>query len=44
MGGTANVRVVTRWVGPDEFVYEMYMAAGDGKEFKSVENRCVRTE
>jgi hypothetical protein len=31
-----------RSVGPNEFVYEMYMVAGDGKEFKSMENRCVR--
>jgi len=42
MGGTSKVRAVTRWIGPDEFVYEMYMVAGDGKEFKSMENRCVR--
>ena len=42
MGGTSNVRAVTRWIGPDEFVYEMYMVGADGKEFKSMENRCIR--
>lgn len=42
MGGTAKVRTVTRWIGPDEFIYEMYMVGADGKEFKSMENRCIR--
>jgi len=42
MGGTTNVRSVTRIVGPDEYVYEMYMGMPDGKEFKSLENRCLR--
>jgi hypothetical protein len=42
MGGTSKVRAVTRWVGPDEFVYEMYMVGADGKEFKNMENRCIR--
>jgi hypothetical protein len=42
MGGTSKVRAVTRWIGPDEFVYEMYVVTDDGKEFKSMENRCIR--
>jgi len=42
MGGTSKVRAVTRWIGPDEFVYEMYMIGADGKEFKNMENRCIR--
>ena len=42
MGGTTPVRSVTRIVGPDEYIYEMYMGMPDGKEFKSLENRCVR--
>ena len=42
MGGTTDVRGVTRIVGPDEYVYEMFMGMPDGKEFKSLENRCVR--
>jgi len=42
MGGTTPVRSVTRIVGPDEYVYEMYMGMPDGKEFKSLENRCLR--
>jgi len=37
MGGTSKVRAVTRWIGPNEFVYEMYMVGADGKEFKSME-------
>jgi hypothetical protein len=42
MGGTTPVRSVTRIVGPDEYVYEMYMGLPDGKEFKSLENHCIR--
>jgi len=42
MGGTTNVRGVTRIAGPDEYVYEMSMTMPGGKEFKSMENRCVR--
>jgi len=42
MGGTTDVRSVTRIVSPDEYVYEMFMGMLDGKEFKSRENRCVR--
>lgn len=38
----AIVRAVTRIVGPDEYVYEMYMGLPDGKEFKSMEARYVR--
>jgi hypothetical protein len=28
-------------VGPDEHIYEICMAMPDGKEFKSLENRCL---
>jgi hypothetical protein len=42
MGGTTPVRSVTRIVGPDEYIYEMYMGMPDGKEFKSLENHCTR--
>jgi len=42
MGGTTAVRSVTRLTGPDEYVYEMSMTLPDGKEFKSLENRCLR--
>lgn len=41
-GGMTKVRSITKWVGPDEFIYELYMAGADGKEFKSNENRAVR--
>lgn len=41
-GGTMGVKGITRLIGPDEFSYEMYMIGPDGKEFKSLENRCVR--
>jgi hypothetical protein len=42
MSGVTPVRAVTRIVGPDEYVYEMYMGLPDGKEFKSMEARYVR--
>lgn len=42
MGGMSSVRMVTRIVGPNEYVTEMYMGLPDGKEFKSMENRYVR--
>jgi hypothetical protein len=42
MGGTTPVRGVTQILGPDEYIYEMYMGMPDGKEFKSLENRCLR--
>jgi len=41
-GGTSHVRAVTKWIGPDEFVYEMYMVEREGKEFKSMEMQAVR--
>jgi hypothetical protein len=43
-GGTTMVKMITRILGPDEFINEQYMAMPDGKEFKSMENRCVRTK
>ncbi len=42
MGGTTRVRSVTKILGPDEYVYEMYMEMPEGKEFKSLENHCIR--
>ena len=39
---SSQLRIRERWIDSDEFVYEMYMVAGDGKEFKSMENRCIR--
>ena len=44
MGGTTVVRSLTRIVGPDEYTYEMYMVMPEGKEFKSLENRCLRVK
>ena len=35
------VRAVTRFTGPGEFTYELYMTGQDGKEFKAVENKAV---
>jgi hypothetical protein len=43
-GGLTKVRSVTKWVSPDEFVYELYMTGADGKEFKTLENRAVRAK
>jgi hypothetical protein len=43
-GGKVKVRNVTKWLGPDEFVYESYMALPNGKEFKSLEQRVVRVK
>ena len=42
MGGISPVRIVTRIIGPDEYLYQMYMGLPDGKEFKSMENRYIR--
>lgn len=42
VGGTTKVRALTRFVGPDEYVFEQLMVLPDGKEFKSMEMRCVR--
>jgi hypothetical protein len=42
MGGSSKIHAVTRFVGPDEFTYELYMVGPDGKEFKSLENRATR--
>jgi len=42
MGGMTPVRAVVRITGPDEYVYEWFITLPDGKEFKSLENRCVR--
>jgi hypothetical protein len=41
-GGTSKVKMTTRYVGPDEFIYEQFMFMPDGKEFKSMENHCTR--
>ena len=41
-GGTMKVRTATKWISPDEFVYEMFMISPDGQEFKSLENRVKR--
>jgi hypothetical protein len=41
-GGKVTVRNVTKWLGPEEFVYESYMGLPNGKEFKSLEQRMVR--
>ncbi len=43
-GGEVKVRNVVRFVGPDEFTYESYMTLPDGKEFKSLEQRGVRSK
>ncbi len=37
-----HVRAVTRFVGPDEYVYELYMPGDDGKEFKALEYKATR--
>jgi hypothetical protein len=42
MGGTSKVRTLTRFVSPDEYVFEQLMVLPDGGEFKSMEMRCVR--
>lgn len=42
MGGTSKVRAVTRFINPNEYVFEQYMVLPDGKEFKSMEMRCAR--
>ncbi|HEX2694489.1 MAG TPA: DUF1579 domain-containing protein [Acidobacteriota bacterium] len=41
-GVTSKVRALTKWIGPDEVVYETYMVLPDGKEFKNMENHCLR--
>jgi hypothetical protein len=41
-GGKIKVRAITKMISEDEFLYEMYMAGPDGKEFKSLENRGRR--
>jgi len=41
-GGATKVKIMTKILGPDEFVNEQYMVLPDGKEFKSMENRCLR--
>jgi hypothetical protein len=43
-GGQVKVRNVTKWLGPDEFVYESYMGLPNGKEFKSLEQRVRRVK
>gem|GEM_PF-357321 len=43
-GGKVKVRNVTKWLGPDEFVYESYMGLPNGKEFKSLEQKVVRVK
>lgn len=41
-GGMTPVRTVTRVAGPDEYFSEMSMTMPAGKEFKSLENHCLR--
>jgi hypothetical protein len=43
-GGREKVRDVLTVVGPDEFTFELFMVGADGKEFKSIENRCLRNK
>jgi hypothetical protein len=42
MGGTSKVKMVTKIVSDDKIIYEMYMIAPDGTEFKSMENTSTR--
>jgi hypothetical protein len=35
------VRAITRFTGPGEFTYELYMTGQDGKEMKALENKAV---
>jgi hypothetical protein len=44
IGGREKVRDVLTVVGPDEFTFELFMVGADGKEFKSIENRCIRNK
>jgi len=37
-GASMKVRSVTTWKSPDEYVYEMYMTAPGGEEYKSLQN------
>lgn len=39
---TSRVHDVLTWNGPDEYTYELYMTGTDGKDFKSMEQRCKR--
>ena len=41
-GGNMKVKTTTKWIGPDEFVYEMFMIGPDGQEFKSLQNQMKR--
>jgi hypothetical protein len=41
-GEKMKVRDVTKLISKDEFIYELYMTAADGSEFKSLENRAKR--
>jgi hypothetical protein len=43
-GGREKVRDVLTVVGPDEFTFELFMVGADGKEFKTIENRCLRNK
>jgi len=40
--GTSKVKMVTKIVSDDKIIYEMYMIAPDGTEFKSMENTSTR--
>ena len=42
IGGKSPVRTVTRIIGPDEYLYQLYIGRPDGKEFMSMENRYQR--
>lgn len=41
-GGTIKIRTVMSLVSKSEYVYQMFMAGPDGKEFKSMESRAIR--
>lgn len=43
-GGQQKVRDVLTLVSPNEFTFELFMVGADGKEFKSVENHCIRNK
>ena len=41
-GRLGKVRNVIKFIGPDEFIDELFMTTKDGKEFKSLENHFTR--
>jgi hypothetical protein len=42
LGGMTKVRAATRFLNPNEYVFEQFMILPDGKELKSMEMRCTR--